>query len=267
MGKIGIKKIIEDPFKAPIASATNNINITNNTNNNTNNTNTNTNSNTNNNSSKNKEFQTSKKKLKNTHSVSPNIVQARTKSGSSNSRYYKNKANQRKNIIKKNNSKSSMTQLGLPKKEFSKTENIFYIYTNNNININNINKIYSKNKTKFVNGKSYSKKKKINSNNKLIKEKKLNDGAIKSQPHSYQSSCIFSSMSPSSIIREKKKYSVSNKIPSETNVINHNNSFKRDISKIYLKNSNLSSTDINPNSLKLVLPEEENNKDKKKYKF
>ena len=267
MGKIGIKKIIEEPFKAPIASTTNNINITNNTNNNTNNTNTNTNSNTNNNSSKNKEIQISKKKLKNMHSLSPNIVQSRTKSGSSNSKYYKNKTNQRKNIIKKNNSKSSMTQLGLPKKEFSKTENIFYIYTNNNININNINKIYSKNKTKFVNGKSYSKKKKNNSNNKLIKEKELNDGAIKSQSHSYQSSYIFSSMSPSSIKREKKKYSGPNMIPGETNAINYNNSFKRDISEIYLKNSNLSSTDINPSNLKLVLPEEGNNKDKKNINF
>ena len=267
MGKIGIKKIIEDPFKTPITSATNNINITNNTNNNTNNTNTNTNSNTNNNSSKNKEIQTSKKKLKSMHIVSPDVAHTRTKSGSSNSKYYKNKTSQRMNIIKKNNSKSSMTQLGLPNKEFSKTANNFYIYTNNNIIINNINKIYSKDKTKYVNGKSYSKKKKSSSKNKLIKERKLTDGLIKSQSHSYHSSCIFSSMSPSSIKREKKKYSASNIIPSETNVINCNNSFKRDISKLYLKNSNLSSTDINPNSLKLVLPEEENNKDKKNINF
>ena len=105
MGKIGIKKIIEEPFKAPITSPKNNINITNNTNNNTNNTNTNTYSNTNNNSSKNKEIQTSKKKLKNIHCISSNIVHTRTKSSSSNSKYYKNKTNQRKNIIKKNNSK------------------------------------------------------------------------------------------------------------------------------------------------------------------
>ena len=267
MGKIGIKKIIEDPFKTPIVSATNNINITNNTNNNTNNTNTNTNSNTNNNSSKNKEIQTSEKKLKNMHIVSPNIVHTRAKSGSSNSIYHKSTTNQRMNIIKKNNSKSSMIQLGLPKIEFSKTANNFYIYTNNNIIINNINKIYSKDKTKYLNGKSYSKKKKINSNNKLIKERKLTDGAIKSQPHSYHSSCIFSSMSPSSIKREKKKYSASNIIPSETNVINYDNSLKRDISKINLKNSNLSSTDINPNTLKLILPEEENNKDKTNIHF
>ena len=212
MGKIGIKKIIEDPFKTPIASTTNNINVTNNTNNNTNNTNTNTNSNTNNNSSKNKEIQTSKKKSKNIHIVSPNIVHTRAKSGSSNSKYHKNITNQRMNIIKKNNSKSSMDQLGLPKIEFSKTANNFYIYTNNNIIINNINKIYSKDKTKYVNVKSHSKKKKTNSNNKLIKERKLTDGVIKSQSHSNHSSCIFSSMSPSSIIREKKKYSVSNKM-------------------------------------------------------
>ena len=113
MGKIGIKKIIEDPFKTPITSENkqnnqsspinniNNVNVTNNTNNNTNNTNTNTNSNTNNNSSKNKDNQTSKKKLKNIHSVSPNIVHNRTQSSSSNSKnYYKYKTNQRINIIK-----------------------------------------------------------------------------------------------------------------------------------------------------------------------
>ena len=129
MGKIGIKKIVEDPYKTPI-NTDNKIliqpsqinNNTNNTNNNTNNTNTNTNSNTNNNSSKNKDIQTSKKKLKNKHSISPNIIHTRTQSSSSNSKYYsnKNKTSQRINIIKKNNSKQSLTQLRLPKKDFSK---------------------------------------------------------------------------------------------------------------------------------------------------
>ena len=53
-------------------------------------------------------------------------------------------------------------------------------------------------------------------------------------------------MIPNSIKREKKKYSVSNIISSETNAINNNyhdynysNSFKRNISEICLKNSNL----------------------------
>ena len=256
MGKIGIKKIVDDPYKTPIDTDNKLLiqpsqiinNNTNNTNNNTNNTNTNTNSNTNNNSSKNKDIQTSKKKLKNKHSISPNIIHTRIQSSSSNSKYYsnKNKTSQRINIIKKNNSKQSLTQLRLPKKEFSKSSNNFYIYTNNNT--------YNKN-NKYTKGKSYSKKK-SNSNNKLIKERKITDGQLKS--HSYHSSCIFSSMSPSSIKREKKKYSISNIIPSESN-LNNNNSFKRDISEIYLKNNNnLSSTDINPNTLKLVLKEDYN---------
>ena len=259
MGKIGFKKIVEEPLKPPI---TNDIkvmnqsppinNVTNNTNNNTNNTNTNTNSNTNNNSSKNKENQTSKKKLKNIHSVSPNFFHNRIQS--SNSKYYfKNKSNQRINIIKKNNSKPTLTQLKLAKKEFSNSSNNFYINTNNNI--------YNKNKYIYINKKSYSKKKyksNSHSNKKLLKERKITDGKLKS--HSYHSSCIFSSMSPSSIKREKKKYSASNIIQSEGN-INNNNFLKRDISEIYIKNNNnLSSTDINPDSRKLVL-HVENNKD------
>ena len=101
MGKIGIKKIVEEPSKTQlntnndnkllIPSYQVNSNITNNTNNNTNNTNTNTNTNTNNNTSKNRDIQTSKKKLKNHHSVSPNFIHAQS---SSNSKYYKAKNNQ-----------------------------------------------------------------------------------------------------------------------------------------------------------------------------
>ena len=259
MGKIGIKKIVEEPLKQPL---TNNIkvmnqsspinNATNNTNNNTNNTNTNTNSNTNNNSSKNKEKQTSKKKLKNIHSVSPNYFHARLQSSNSKN-YYKNKPNQRINIIKKNNSKPTFNHLKLAKKDFSNISNNFYIYKKNNI--------YNKNKYIYINKKSYSKKKyksNSHSNKKLLKERKITDGRLKS--HSYHSSCIFSSMIPNSLKREKKKYSASNIIQSETN-INNNNFLKRDISEVYIKNNNnLSSTDINPDSRKLVL-NVENNKD------
>ena len=102
MGKIGIKKIIEEPIKTQVNTdnkiliqsypINNNItNITNNTNNNTNNTNTNTNSNTNNNTSKNKDKQTSKKKIKNKHNISPNIIYTHTQSSSNSKYHYKNK--------------------------------------------------------------------------------------------------------------------------------------------------------------------------------
>ena len=123
MGKIGIKKIIDNTFKAPPTNTDNKLltqtspinNITNNTNNNTN---TNTNSNTNNNSSKNQDIQTSKKKLKNSHSVSPNVIHTHTKSASNNKYYYKNKSNQRINITKKTKQKSPLTHLKLEKKNF-----------------------------------------------------------------------------------------------------------------------------------------------------
>ena len=204
MGKIGIKKIIEDPSKSPINTDNRAIihsypinSITNNTNNNTNNTNANTNSNTNNNSSKNRDTQTSKKKLKNHYSVSPNIIHIQS---SSNYKYYKNKSNQRLNIIKKSNLKPSLTQIKFANKHFSKSSSNFHVYTNAHKSSN------------YIKAKSYSKKKiKSKSSNKLIKERKdikLKVGMIKS--HSGNSSCIFTSMRPINKKRQKKKYSLSN---------------------------------------------------------
>lgn len=249
MGKIGIKKIVDDTFKTQLNSDNKLIqsypinNFSNITNSNTNNTNTNTNSNTNNNTSKNRNLQASKKKLKNIHSVSPNIVHNHTQYAS-NANYYKNKINQRINIVKKNNSKPPISKLN--KKDFSKSVKNFYVHPNINLY----------NKSKYHN-KSYSTKKNVsNSKNKLLKERKITDGQLKS--HSYHSSCIFSSMSPNSIKREKKKYSKSNLIINNKN--ENNNSLKRDESELYIKNNNLSSTDINPNTRKLVL-KEENNRD------
>ena len=253
MGKIGIKKIIEDPSKSPINTDNRAIihsypinNITNNTNNNTNNTNTNTNSNTNNNSSKNRDIQTSKKKLKNHYSVSPNIIHIQS---SSNYKYYKNKSNQRLNIIKKSNLKPSLTQIKFANKHFSKSSSNFHVYTNAHKSSN------------YIKAKSYSKKKiKSKSSNKLIKERKdikLKVGMIKS--HSGNSSCIFTSMSPINKKRQKKKYSMSNTMVNDINNTNNTNmnSFKRSVNDTtYIKNGNLSSNNINPNIIKLIPKED-----------
>ena len=249
MGKIGIKKIIEDPSKSPINTDNRVLihsypinNITSNTNNNTNNTNTNTNSYTNNNSSKNRDYQTSKKKLKNHNSVSPNIIHIQS---SSNYKYYKNKSNQRLNIIKKANLKPSLTQTKLANKNFSNSSSNFHVYTNAHKN------------SKYIKAKSYSKKKiKSKSSNKLVKERKdlkLKVGMIKS--HSGNSSCIFTSMSPMTKKRQKKKYSMSNTMINDinnTNNTNMNSSKKSVINDTYIKNGNLSSNNINPNILKLI---------------
>ena len=250
MGNIGIKNIIEDSFKGPINNDNNLLiksfpinNMTNITNNNTNNTNTNTNSNTNNNSSKNRDNQTSKKKLKNKHSASPSHTHIYQPS--SNTKYlYKYNTNQRLNMIKKNNLniKPSLTLIKLPKKDFSKTANNFYIYTN-------VNKY---NKTKNINNNNPKKINISKSSTKLIKERKLTDGNIK--PVSY-SSCLFSPLTPSSIKRQKK-YSMSNILANkkiENNINNNISSFKRDINKKFLKSNNLSNTDINLNNRKLIL--------------
>ena len=261
MGKIGIKKIIEDPLKSPINTDNRVIihsypinNITNNTNNNTNNTNTNTNSNTNNNSSKNRDTQTSKKKLKNHYSVSPNIIHIQS---SSNYKYYKNKSNQRLNIIKKNNLKPSLTQIKFTNKHFSKSSSNFHVYTNAHKNIN------------YLKAKSYSKKKiKSKSSNKLIKERKdikFKVGMIKS--HSGNSSCIFTSMSPINKKRQKKKYSLSNTMINDINNTNNTNtnSFKRSVNDTtYIKNGNLSSNNLNPNIMKLISNEDMKNYNEKK---
>ena len=251
MGNIGIKKIIEDSFKAHINNDNNLLiksfpinNMTNITNNNTNNTNTNTNSNTNNNSCKNRGNQTSKKKLKNKHSVSPSYMHIYE--SSSNTKYlYKYKTNQRLNMIKKNNLniKPSLTQIKLPKKDFSKTANNFYIYTNVN----------TYNKTKYINNNNPKKINISKSNTKLIKERKLTEGNIK--PVCSYSSCLFSPLTPSSIKRQKK-YSMSNILANkkiENDINNNISSFKRDISKKFLKSKNLSNTDINLNNRKLIL--------------
>jgi len=263
MGKIGIKKIIEDPSKSPINTDNRVLihsypinNISNNTNNNTNNTNTNTNSNTNNNSSKNKDTQTSKKKLKNHYSVSPNIIHIQ--SSSSNYKYYKNKSNQRLNIIKKTNLKPSLTQIKFANKHFSKSSSNFHVYTNAHKNSN------------YIKAKSYSKKKiKSKSSNKLIKERKdikLKVGMIKS--HSGNSSCIFTSMSPINKKRQKKKYSLSNTMINDINNTNNTNtnSFKRsvNVNDTYIKNGNLSSNNLNPNIMKLISSEEMKNITEKK---
>ena len=263
MGKIGIKKIIEDPSKSPINTDNRVLihsypinNISNNTNNNTNNTNTNTNSNTNNNSSKNKDTQTSKKKLKNHYSVSPNIIHIQ--SSSSNYKYYKNKSNQRLNIIKKTNLKPSLTQIKFANKHFSKSSSNFHVYTNAHKNSN------------YIKAKSYSKKKiKSKSSNKLIKERKdikLKVGMIKS--HSGNSSCIFTSLSPINKKRQKKKYSLSNTMVNDINNTNNTNtnSFKRsvNVNDTYIKNGNLSSNNLNPNIMKLISNEDMKNITEKK---
>jgi len=261
MGKIGIKKIIEDPSKSPINTDNRVIihsypinNITNNTNNNTNNTNTNTNSNTNNNSSKNRDTQTSKKKLKNHYSVSPNIIHIQP---SSNYKYYKNKSNQRLNKIKKTNLKPSLTQIKFANKHFSKSSSNFHVYTNAHKNSN------------YLKAKSYSKKKiKSKSSNKLIKERKdikFKVGMIKS--HSGNSSCIFTSMSPISKKRQKKKYSMSNTMINDINNTNNTNtnSFKRSVNDTtFIKNGNLSSNNLNPNIMKLISNEDMKNYNEKK---
>ena len=263
MGKIGIKKIIEDPSKSPINTDNRVIihsfpinNITNNTNNNTNNTNTNTNSNTNNNSSKNRDNQTSKKKLKNHYSVSPNIIHIQP---SSNYKYYKNKSNQRLNKIKKTNLKPTLTQIKFGNKHISKSSSNFHVYTNAHKNSN------------YLKAKSYSKKKiKSKSSNKLIKERKdikFKVGMIKS--HSGNSSCIFTSMSPINKKRQKKKYSMSNTMINDINNTNNTNtnSFKRSVNDTtFIKNGNLSSNNLNPNIMKLISNEDMNNyKEKKNF--
>ena len=263
MGKIGIKKIIEDPSKSPINTDNRVIihsfpinNITNNTNNNTNNTNTNTNSNTNNNSSKNRDNQTSKKKLKNHYSVSPNIIHIQP---SSNYKYYKNKSNQRLNKIKKTNLKPTLTQIKFGNKHISKSSSNFHVYTNAHKNSN------------YLKAKSYSKKKiKSKSSNKLIKERKdikFKVGKIKS--HSGNSSCIFTSMSPINKKRQKKKYSMSNTMINDINNTNNTNtnSFKRSVNDTtFIKNGNLSSNNLNPNIMKLISNEDMNNyKEKKNF--
>ena len=261
MGKIGIKKIIEYPSKSPINTDNRVIihsypinSITNNTNNNTNNTNTNTNSNTNNNSSKNRDTQISKKKLKNYYSVSPNIIHIQS---SSNYKYYKNKSNQRLNIIKKNNLKPALTQIKFANKHLSKSSSNFHVYTNAHKNSN------------YLKPKSYSKKKiKSKSSNKLIKERKdikLKVGMIKS--HSGNSSCIFTSMSPINKKRQKKKYSMSNTMINDINNTNNTNtnSFKRSVNDTtYIKNGNLSSNNLNPNIMKLISNEDMKNYNEKK---
>ena len=256
MGKIGIKKIIENPFKTPVIHYNNKFlvqsfpinSITNNTNNNTN---TNTNSNTNINTSKNQDIQTSKKKVKNSFSVSPNNIIPHSQSNSNYKYYYKNKTSQRINIIKKNNQQSSLSPLKFIKRDFSKTENNLYKYTNfyNNSKYK-INKSYSNNKNKS------------NSNKKLMNERKLTDRQMKS--HSYHSSCIFSSMKPSLLKKGKNPNSMTNIIINNTKEKN-NNSSKSDISEIYFKNSNLSITDINPNKIHSILNEE--NKDNNNLDF
>ena len=223
-GKIGTKKVTEESSKSnsitgnkiiiqsyPINNITNSN--TNNTNSNTNsNTNNNvTNSNTNNNRSKNRDIQTCKKKLKNYHSVSPNIILVQS---SSNAKFYKNKSNKRLGKITKNNLKTSITHIKLSKKEFSKSSSNFHVFTN--INKNNLKK------------KSYSKKKiKSKSLNKFSKERKeLNytNGLIK--PRFNYSSCLLSSMSSNLIIYKNK--------------------------------NNLSSNELNLNSMKFILNEDIN---------
>jgi hypothetical protein len=257
-GKIGTKKVSEESFKSnsitgnkiiiqsnPINNITNSN--TNNTNSNTNsNTNNNiTNSNTNNNRSKNRDIQTCKKKLKNYHSVSPNIILVQS---SSNSKFYKNKQTKRLSKITKNNLKTSITHIKLSKKEFSKSSSNFHVFTNINKNKN----------IKYLKKKSYSKKKiKSKSLNKFTKgRKELNytNGSIK--PRFNYSSCLFSSMTSNLINRQKNKYSISSKVIKDIN--NNINSYKRDLSNIYKNKKNLSTNELNLNSMKYILNEDIN---------
>ena len=269
-GKLGNKKISEESLKSnyitgnkiiiqsyPINNITNSN--TNNTNSNTNsNTNNNiTNSNTNNNRSKNRDIQTCKKKLKNYHSVSPNIILVQS---SSNAKFYKNKSNKRLGKITKNNLKTSITHIKLSKKEFSKSSSNFHVFTN-------INK--SKN-IKYLKKKSYSKNKiKSKSLNKFTKERKeLNYTNSLIKPRFNYSSCLFSSMTSNLINRQKNKYSISNKVIKDIN--NNINSYKRDISNIYKNKKNLSTNELNLNSMKFILNEDinddrNNNNISKKY--
>ena len=257
-GKFGTKKMTEESFKSnsitgnkiiiqpcPINNITNSN--TNNTNSNTNsNTNNNiTNSNTNNNRSKNRDIQACKKKLKNYHSVSPNIILVQS---SSNAKFYKNKSNKRLSKITKNNLKTSITHIKLSKKEFSKSSSNFHVFTNINKNKN----------IKYLQKKTYSKKKiKSKSLNKFSKDRKeLNhtNGLIK--PRFNYSSCLFSSMASNLINRQKNKYSISNKVIKDIN--NNINSYKRDISNIYKNKKNLSTNELNLNSMKFILNEDIN---------
>lgn len=159
-GKFSNKKVAEESFKSNSITGNKIIiqsyPINNITNSNTNNTNSNTNSNTNNNitnsntnnRSKNRDIQTCKKKLKNYHSLSPNIILVQS---SSNAKFYKNKSNKRLSKITKNNLKTSISHIKLSKKEFSKSSSNFNVFTN----INKSKKI------KYLQKKSYSKKNKI----------------------------------------------------------------------------------------------------------
>ena len=268
-GKFGTKKVVEESFKSnsitgnkiiiqsyPINNITNSN--TNNTNSNTNsNTNNNiTNSNTNNNRSKNRDIQACKKKLKNYHSVSPNIILVQS---SSNAKFYKNKSNKRLSKITKNNLKTSITHIKLSKKEFSKSSSNFHVFTNINKN----------KKIKYFQKKSYSKKKiKSKSLNKYKKERKelsYTNALIK--PRSNYSSCLFSSTTSNLINRQKNKYSISNKVIKDIN--NNINSYKRDLSNIYKNKKNLSTNELNLNSMKFILNEDingdSNNNISKKY--
>ncbi len=237
MGNIGIKKIIEENHSKPLTNIdSKNNNIT------TNNTNTNTNSNTNNNNtSKNRNIQTSKKKTKINYSVSPNVIRIPS---SPSPKYYK-KSNQRLNMIKKKNLKSSLTQIKFGKKNFYKSTYNFYIYTNNNNNSNCLSKLNIKYHSKS--------KKKSNSTNKLIKERKISENKIKSNIN------IFS------LINNKKPSSKNRSNPNLINTESKINLHKTEISGLYSKKSNFSFTNINikSNIDKLIINENiEKNKNK-----
>ena len=268
-GKFSNKKVAEESFKSNSITGNKIIiqsyPINNITNSNTNNTNSNTNSNTNNNitnsntnnRSKNRDIQTCKKKLKNYHSLSPNIILVQS---SSNAKFYKNKSNKRLSKITKNNLKTSISHIKLSKKEFSKSSSNFNVFTN----INKSKKI------KYLQKKSNSKKKiKSKSLNKFSKERKeLNytNGIIK--PRFNYSSCLFSSVASNLINRQKNKYSISNKVIKDIN--NNINSYKRDLSNIYKNKKNLSTHELNLNSMKFILNEDingdsNNNNISKKY--
>ena len=237
MGQIGITKLIEEPNKAS-------INIDKNLHqsqeiigaNNTNNTNSNTNTNT----CKGIDNITNQKKLINNHSTSNKSIHKQPHSNLNlkNNKKSNSKSNQKINIIKKKEINSPPEIFKLNKNHFSNTTNNLWLYMNNRTNKNK----YNKNKISFK--ITYSKKK--------IKSKS-NNGKMASE--SGNSKYILSSRAPSSIKRNKKANQLLDFIMEEKNI----NSFKSDMSNLYLKTSNnMSCCDLNKNGKKKITKEKTN---------
>ena len=238
IGKIGIKKLTDKDNLRPHSNNDSkkilyqNYHINNNIT--SNNTNANTNSNTNNNSSKNRNIQTSKKKSKNSFSVTSNRIHIQS---SSSSKYYK-RYNEILNISTKNRMKSSLNHIKFINHKFSKSSGNFYMHSSNNEYISKINLKY------------LSKKKKSKSS-KLIKERKrkIEEKKVKSYTN------IFSLITP-----KTKKYNKYNRVNLNLKINEKNKiSFNKTDHSVLNSQKNFSCSNINSDSNKLLISDKDNN--------